>query len=192
MHLHSNPDIPDGPLPVSTNPGNSRPFATIDFGRDTYASLRDVADCDRLIIAATTAKRMLLAVLSGMPHEFTPGPERHCVTCGLTAGGPIHDLTACAECGHLTCGCAADMGDDPTDSIAEGHDAEQAAAVLAGPVAAGTPVVITCGLPVWGDEDRPCELPAGHGPVVSCSAAAAPDAGTVLLAGLRAERGTGA
>ena len=25
-----------------------------------------------------------------------------------------------------------------------------------------------CGLPVWGDEDRPCELAPGHGPTVSC------------------------
>lgn len=203
---------------------------------------------------------------------------------------------ACGDCGRLVCDCAAGMGEDPTDGIAEGHDADaectstlqgfpcvakgahakhlgvgyawtsdeaDAAAVvtevrfsitpealaLGESIASGTPVIITddehpdcarpgcqhprhhhwefgpttpsspaggcdmtgcpcssyaatfaavaseirdlraadaaaalaasavsvvlCGLPVWGDEDRPCELIAGHGPVVSCPGMAA-------------------
>lgn len=36
----------------------------------------------------------------------------------------LAELGACADCGHLVCDCDADMGEDPTDSIAEGHDAD--------------------------------------------------------------------
>lgn len=81
---------------------------------------------------------------------------------------------ACAECGHLVCDCAAGMGEDVTDSIAEGHDADAAAAVtevrfsitpealaLGESIASGTPVIIA-------DDEHPdcarpgCQHPRHH------------------------------
>lgn len=80
-----------------------------------------------------------------------------------------------------------------------------AAAVLAASIDSGVPVIVyddtwvkaagdgatpECGLPVWGDEDRPCAEAAGHGPLVCCPGGASRDeVRERMLADLRSRPG---
>jgi hypothetical protein len=93
------PIVRDGEFTVYTNPSNGKGhFARIEMGRDADAwkvglTLHDVSDCDRLIKAATAAKRMLEAVAAGTAHVFeaAAGPHgSHCGTCGELRGFPAH------------------------------------------------------------------------------------------------------
>jgi hypothetical protein len=81
MQLHISPTIPDGDLPVHTNPGGSKPFAIIGFGDADING--NAEDFDRLIRAAITAKAMLAA--RDTAHDFVPGAGKHgghCAVCG--------------------------------------------------------------------------------------------------------------
>lgn len=153
--------------------GYGKPWAIIHLAENGTLDLRDlgVDDCDRLIKAAVEVKSQLLRFQAEMtaPHGRGHLYKGTCQLCGKPEDDVLHaDPDACGDCGRLVCDCAAGMGEDPTDSIAAGHDADAAAALAASVVS-----VVLCGLPVWGDEDRPCGLIAGHGPVVSCPGMAA-------------------
>lgn len=133
MQIHFSPPEHAGELPVHTNAGSGRPFAVIQLGGGLDIRCLSGEDCDRIVRAAVRAKAMLDKV--GRPHQFVPmaGNGYRCDVCGDLNDGdhpkPDAALSRCAECGHLVCDCGADSGDDPTDSIAEGHDADVAAAV---------------------------------------------------------------
>src|SRR5215469_1992831 len=72
---------------------------------------------------------------------------------------PYPDDGRCPECGQLICDCDADMGEDPTDSIADG-------------TACCNAVYATAGNP---DDARYCDLGEGH-PAPGCDATPPPSA----------------
>ena len=148
---------------VTVNPGSGEPFATVDIGR-AYLRLESVADAEALMIAAANAKRRLLAAISGTPHEWIPATEftgytTHCDTCGLLHGHAIHEVpAACAVpgCGHARdshwehgepqgprTGCSALGCKCQGYADVAGAADPEASAILAEPVASGTPLIIT-------------------------------------------------
>lgn len=90
----------DGDFPVRVNPGigrdgrNHGPFAVIDLNETGDLSLRvdSLADADRLLHAAETARAKLKAYLSGTLHAFKEEEDwrGQCVTCGAIKSSPIH------------------------------------------------------------------------------------------------------
>jgi hypothetical protein len=99
MHINTpDPWVRDGEFSVRANPGGpGGHFAIVEMGDEPGAwkvglTLHDVSDCERIIRAAATAKRMLETISAGTPHEFTPGAGYggHCVTCGLLRDTQAH------------------------------------------------------------------------------------------------------
>ena len=93
-----NPSVRDGEFAVRTNPASDGShFALVEMGEGDHAwqvglTLHSVSDCERIMRAAVTAKRMLETIRAGTPHQFTPGAEygSNCVTCGLLWDAKAH------------------------------------------------------------------------------------------------------
>lgn len=97
----------DGDYAVDTNPGSKRPFASIRLDEDSRLELtiESPADADRLIIAATTAKRMLEAREAGQVHEHQEGAGlngSHCTVCGGIPSEDIHTAPDEEACPRVT------------------------------------------------------------------------------------------
>lgn len=157
----------DGDFPVRTNPGNSNdPFAIIDLNETGTLSLRldSLADADRLLRAAGTARAKLKAYLSGAPHAFKEEEEAdwrgQCVTCGATASSPIHqEPEPYGPCGEV-------IGDDGGHTVytcakTRGHEHD---GIPHDDPPAGPPAAHLCGArrPEDADDGTACVLLAGH------------------------------
>lgn len=158
MKLQATERISEDPLTVSVNPGHISPFATIDLTGDTYISLHGLADCDQLITAAVTAKRMLELTIAGTPHAFTEGAGaygRNCARCGQQEREALHEPRPCPSVLHsVPCTVTAPghewhHGPDTGGSV---RQMWQDSDVLAASIASGQPVIIA--------EDEPA--PGGY------------------------------
>ena len=150
--------IPHEALLVSVI-GSRQPWACVHFGEgpgESYLSLDSAAECDRLIIAATDAKRMLELATAGTAHDFEGGAGQRgysCKQCGRLQSADAHKvpepvagdvvpalgegavLGRCGSCQLTTVACTCDDGDDPTGSMTE--DVPELAVVQGAPLAGG-------------------------------------------------------
>jgi hypothetical protein len=99
VNLSTTIRVAEGPLYVTVLGIADRTFASIDLTDLSDIRLYGAADCDRLIIAATTAKRML--EMASRPHGYeraAGGP--HCARCGQMQNRDIHEMTGPCACSH--------------------------------------------------------------------------------------------
>jgi hypothetical protein len=98
MHINTpSPIVRNGEFTVRANPGSDGGhFAIVEMGSDHWdvgLTLHGVSDCERVIHAAVTAKRMLETISAGTPHAFTAGAGpsgAHCGACGLLQVAQAH------------------------------------------------------------------------------------------------------
>lgn len=102
MRFDTSTRVAPGAIIVTVNPGNERPFATIDFDSSHYLRLHDLADFDEIIKAAVDGKRRLEATLEGELHPFQPDPHCYCEVCGQLKNSDLHAEPVITDSGR-TC-----------------------------------------------------------------------------------------